>query len=187
MRPLLILCLGNEVLSDDAFGYYMARKLLESDVGERADIIYASLAGFNLLDLFMERKRVLIIDAILTGHADAGTLHFFPIGELVPTRQLVSSHQISLPTALRLAELMDIEMPEVIEVMAIEAQDVWTLSEEMTEPIKQAVPDAFMRARQWVDKHAKESVSNGTREFVAAIPGGSAQSLSGMSGTRLGR
>ena len=151
MKPLLILCLGNEVLSDDAFGSKVAAILgkMESELGKEVEVIYASLAGFNLLNLLEGRKKVLVVDTIITGKAEPGTVHFFPMGNLIPSRNLTSSHELSLPTALKLAQLMEIETPENVDVLAIEAQDVQTLSEEMTEPVKASIPEAIEYIKGW--------------------------------------
>jgi hydrogenase maturation protease len=151
MKPLLILCLGNEVLSDDAFGSKVAAILgkMESELGKEVEVIYASLAGFNLLNLLEGRKKVLVVDTIVTGKAEPGTVHFFPMGNLIPSRNLTSSHELSLPTALKLAQLMEIETPENVDVLAIEAQDVQTLSEEMTEPVKASIPEAIEYIKGW--------------------------------------
>ena len=170
MRPLLVLCLGNEVLSDDAFGFRVAGMLgeMEYELGKEVEVIYASLAGFNLLTLLEGRKKVLIVDTIITGSAEPGTMHFFPMGKLIPSRNLTGSHEISLPTALKLAQLMEIETPEDIDVLAVEAQDVQTLSEEMTGPVKAALPEAIAYVKGWTIIGNQEISSDGYGEKKSA-------------------
>jgi hydrogenase maturation protease len=151
MKPLLVLCLGNEVLSDDAFGFRIAEQLekMKMELGNEVEIIAASMAGFNLLNFLQGRKKVLVVDTIMTGRAEPGSVHFFPLGDLVPSRGLTGSHEISLPTAITLARLMEIDTPEDIDVLAVEAGDVLTLSEEMTEPVRAAVPEAIEFIKGW--------------------------------------
>jgi hydrogenase maturation protease len=155
LKPLLILCLGNEIVSDDAFGPAMAKRLQEEPpLLEKADVIFAPVAGFHLLDLFVGRRTVLIVDTIVTGNAPPGTLHRFPAGLLTPSRHLTTSHQISLPTALELGKRLNLDMPEVVDVVAVEAQDLETLSEEMTAPIREAMDTALTFVREWVERNS---------------------------------
>lgn len=151
LKPALVLCLGNEVLSDDGFGAVAAGRLNQlAEVTERADVIFAPVAGFSLLDLLAGRERVLVVDTMRTGNVPPGTLHRFPAGIMTPSRHLCMSHQISLPTALRLGELLSVSMPARVDVLAVEAEDLETLREELTPAVAAAVDDAILLVRQWV-------------------------------------
>ncbi|MFZ1682838.1 MAG: hydrogenase maturation protease [Candidatus Zixiibacteriota bacterium] len=159
MKPILVLCLGNEVLSDDSFGYHVHNRLRESfQSSETADIEFSSIAGFTLIDVLQERRHVLIVDAISTG-AKAGLLHFFEASLLTPSRHLVNSHQISLPSAISLGIQFGLDMPERIDVLAVEAQDIETLSESMTLPVAHALGEACDRVLQWVNGRSQELTS----------------------------
>ncbi|PWB74175.1 hypothetical protein C3F09_04275, partial [candidate division GN15 bacterium] len=104
------------------------------------------------------RRSVLIVDTIDTGKSAPGTLHFFPIGKLTPSKNLINSHQINLPTALEFGRKMGCRMPDDIQVLAVEAQDVTTLAETLTAAVAAAVPDAVERVRTWVrDKVTAQS------------------------------
>jgi hydrogenase maturation protease len=157
LKPLLILCLGNEIISDDAFGPAVAATLrTEPRVAEAADIVFAPVAGFHLLDLLTGRKKVLIVDTIVTGKTAPGTLHVFPAGVMTPSRHLTTSHQISLPTALDLGKKLGLDMPDVVDVCAVEAQDLETLSEEMTPVVRGAMYAALVHVREWVARRTSE-------------------------------
>ena len=160
IKPILVLCLGNEVLTDDAFGPAVARRLeTMSDPSDRVEVIFAPVAGFSLLDLMHRRERVLVVDSIQTGNARAGTLHFFEMGQLTPSRNLTCSHQMSLPTALELGRKMGYEMPEQIDVLAVEVADVTTLSEAMTQDVEAAVEPALVEIEKWVGEAKEESAA----------------------------
>jgi hydrogenase maturation protease len=161
LKPLLVLCLGNEIISDDAFGPAVARELAkETEMSRHADVIFAPVAGFSLLDLLTGRREVLIVDSIRTGKAAAGTLHAFPAGVLTPSHHLITSHQISLPTALELGNRLGYAMPERIDILAVEAQDLETLSEEMTPPVRAAVGNALRFVREWIAQNSEEETSD---------------------------
>ena len=157
MNSTLVLCLGNDVLSDDAFGYHLAQRLQDrEEFAGKADIQFAPLAGFNLLPLLQNRRRLLIVDTIVTGRALPGTMHFYPMGEATPSRQLTSSHQISLPHALALGRALGMTVPEHVDVLAVEAEDVYTLSEEMTPPVEEALEPALCRVAEWIAAEVME-------------------------------
>jgi hydrogenase maturation protease len=171
LKKSLILCLGNEIISDDGFGPIAAAILhTEKEIQERADVIFAPVAGFHLLDLLQGRSRVLIVDTIVTGNAAPGTVHVFSAGALTPSRHLTTSHQISLPTALELGKRLGYAMPETVDVVAVEAQDLETLSEELTPSVRNALQEALQHIRKWVSENAMEGVEYGKdREEIPSL------------------
>jgi hydrogenase maturation protease len=70
---ILILGLGNELLSDDAVGILAARVLKER-LGDKADVVESSLSGMALLDLLVGYERAILIDAVKTGRTPPGTI-----------------------------------------------------------------------------------------------------------------
>ncbi|OGC92277.1 MAG: hypothetical protein A2W25_14795 [candidate division Zixibacteria bacterium RBG_16_53_22] len=144
-----VICLGNEILSDDAFGYHVAELLRSSGELPEAEIIFAPLAGFGLLELFNRRRRVLIVDTIVTGQDPPGTIHLSPLGQFTPSYNLTTSHQMNLPTTLEFGRQMGMAMPNRIDVLTVEAADIETLSESMTPAVKAALEPAAGRIREW--------------------------------------
>lgn len=171
MKPDLVLCLGNEILGDDRFGSVVAEALATSDNGS-AEVIFAPVAGFALLDLLVDRERVLIVDTIQTGTSPPGTLYRFQAGALAPSNHLTTSHQINLPTALELGKRMGLAMPTAVEVIAVEAQDVRTLSENLSPAVTKAVDESVREIQQWISGKP-EKVDNGASGFAV----GSVQNL----------
>ena len=88
---------------------------------------------------------------------------------LIPSRTLTSSHQVSLPTALKLADLMGIKTPDCIDVLAVEALDVQTLSEQLTAPVESALAEAVDYITGWSIIRSQEISSNGKGEQESAV------------------
>ena len=130
--------------------------LEQDDLAARVDVVFAPVAGFRLLDLLTGREKVLIVDTIQTGRAAPGTLHSFPAGAFTPTNTLTISHQISLPTALELGRRLGVDMPQVVDVVAVEAGDLETLSEELSPPVRRAIGGALSLIRKWISQNAME-------------------------------
>lgn len=170
MKPILVLCLGNEVLSDDSFGPRIAEILNDNhSFEETVEVISASLAGFNLLDLLKERQSILVVDTIVSGKAKPGTLHFFPAGQLTASNNLISSHQINLPTAVRLGTELGIDIPEDIDVLAVEALDVETLGENLTAPVTNAIDRAVSLIMDWVQSKIEKSKKDESRKKASTL------------------
>jgi hydrogenase maturation protease len=53
-----------------------------------------------------------------------------------------SAHDTSLMNALKTAEAMALPVPKSIEIVAIEAKNVYDFSEELSPPVKEAIPRA---------------------------------------------
>jgi hydrogenase maturation protease len=157
LKPILVLCLGNELLTDDRFGAVVAQRLqTELTDAPQVEIIFAPLAGFALLDLLHDRKYALVVDTILTGKSEPGTITFLPGGITVPTKNLTCSHQASLPTIVGLAQQMSIPIPTQIDVIAVEAEDVYTLGEQMTPKVALAIDDVFVHITDWINQQIEE-------------------------------
>jgi hydrogenase maturation protease len=70
-----ILCLGNSILADDAFGFVVAEQLRR----ERPDLDVreSSTSGFDLLDFTLGADRLLVIDTMQSGQAGPGSITIF--------------------------------------------------------------------------------------------------------------
>ena len=159
MRPDLVLCLGNEILSDDSFGFKVSQLLQNKyNFAGIAEIVFSALGGFKLIDLLKDRERVLVIDTIITGKHPPGTIHFFEMGHFTPAKNLTCSHQISLPTALEMGREYGMEMPSRVDVLAVEAKDLKTFSEKLTPPVEAALASALKSIVEWIE--AKKEQSN---------------------------
>jgi hydrogenase maturation protease len=151
--------MGNEILSDDSFGYKIASRLLERyDFNGRAEVEFSPLGGLNLIDLLKDRERALIVDTIVTTDADPGTLHFVEMGQFVPSKNLTCSHEVSLPTAIKFGRELGVSMPDRVDVLAVEACDLETLSEKLTPRVEAALEPAINRILNWIGFNGGQSV-----------------------------
>lgn len=147
---LCILGLGNEILRDDAVGILLLKELekeLEVPEGFKVDFLEASLAGFNLLDMLVGYDGVVILDSIVTGKEEAGTVMELDLDSLKSTLRLTSVHDINLATALKLGEDLGMAMPSFIRIYVMEVLEIFEFGEELSEPVKEAFPLAVVKLR----------------------------------------
>ncbi len=151
--PMLIVGLGNPILTDDGVGPLVVERLLER-LGDRDDVtvVVDTHGGLRLMERLIGSRRAIVVDAMLSG-APPGTL--FEVGPNdLPTAHSGSSHDASLPGALRMGRGLGAVLPadEDLRLVAIEAQDPYTFGESCTEAVIAAVPRAVEHILTLIDR-----------------------------------
>jgi hydrogenase maturation protease len=154
----LIVGLGNPILGDDGIGWRVAEEAQRDlngatyDFGasHQIDFDFLSLGGIRLMEHLIGYDRAIIIDAINTGERPIGNVSNFLLEDLVPNLQghLSSPHDTNLPDAIEMGKLMGAQLPEKITIIAIEAQNVYDFSEELSSPVAEAIPVAINEIKQ---------------------------------------
>jgi hydrogenase maturation protease len=143
----LVLGLGNELARDDAVGLLVAREIAGIPGASDVDVVESSASGLALLEFFDGYDRAMVIDAILTGREQPGTIvemGMDEIGRVVAP----STHQAGLPELAAVAERMGLGFPSQTRVFAVEVIDPYTLGAPMTDPVVAAVPELVHRVQQ---------------------------------------
>ena len=137
---VLILGLGNDILTDDAVGLHVVRQLREQLAGDpRIEIRETMEMGLALLDFFVGRRAVILVDSIQTGRVPPGTVHELDASQL---KQLTgrTPHFLGVGETLALGRRLGLAMPEMVKIFAIEVEDPFTLGTELTPTLRQAIP-----------------------------------------------
>jgi hydrogenase maturation protease len=138
-----VLCLGNDLLADDALGFRVARALRrELDIRGRAsvDIVETPESGFALLDHLQGVRRLVVIDTVVTGRAAPGTVYVIEEDEDWKTAPGTSAHYVGLFEALRAGRAMSLPVAEEVVILAVEAADVVSVGGSMTKAVEAALP-----------------------------------------------
>lgn len=150
---IVVVGLGNPVLSDDAVGIVAARMLAERLAGTPVDVIQASWGGMRFIDLLAGYDRAIIVDAIEWKRGPPGTIYRLTSDEAIPTLRAVSFHDMSMGSALALGRALDIPLPVEVVFFAVEALETRTFSEQLTPGVQAALPDLVRRVEaqlmQW--------------------------------------
>lgn len=133
-----ILGFGNPILTDDAVGIKIVRKLKEENA--KLEVIETSEAGIALLDLVTGYDKLVIIDSIKNERGKPGELYKLGLEDLKPAKDFCSSHGIGIATAFKLGKRLGYKMPKFVSIYAVEIKDNTTFSEECTEEVKQRMP-----------------------------------------------
>jgi hydrogenase maturation protease len=137
----LILGLGNPLLGDDAVGLKVAAVVRERlDGRDDVDVLDEEAGGLRLMERMTGYDRAVLVDACVSGVAP-GTIRRIGPDEL-PTQRTAIAHGIDLPRALALGRSLGLPMPEVVRVVAIEAESVHEFGEFMTPAVEAAIEPA---------------------------------------------
>jgi hydrogenase maturation protease len=151
--PVRVLCLGNDLLADDAFGCVVGerlRKLVSADV----DVVVTANTGFCLLDFMLGAHRLVVVDSALTGSAEPGTVMLIR-AEDARVISGSSPHYIGLFEALALADELELPAPEEVVIIAVEVADCTTIGGSMTAAVEAAVPAVLEIVRDMIESAAE--------------------------------
>lgn len=144
----VVIGLGNPILTDDSVGIKVSREVKDrlaeqyERSGDTVDIKEVYAGGIRLMDAMTGYDRACIVDAMVTGRFSPGQVSEFALEELCSTRNIVCTHDTNLATALELGRMLDLHLPSVVKIWGIEARDVTTFGEQLSEEIEDAVPVA---------------------------------------------
>jgi hydrogenase maturation protease len=133
----LVLGMGNPILSDDGFGLVVAERLLALPLPAGAEVIQSEVAGLRLLELMRDFDKVIIVDALKSDRTP-GDIVRFEGTDFQGGHRYGSAHSIGLATALELGEKLGYKMPAEIVAFAVEAEDVETFGEQLSQPVEAA-------------------------------------------------
>ncbi|MCP3960687.1 MAG: hydrogenase maturation protease [bacterium] len=140
-RPNLVVGLGNEIAGDDGVGIRAARWLERLLAGrEDVEVVALPWAGFALLDMLAGRRRVAIVDCLVSGRHAPGTIVRLDESDFRGSVRLVSFHDIDFATVLAFGRRMALPMPAEIAIWAVEGGTVDTFAEGLSAPVDAAVP-----------------------------------------------
>ncbi len=136
----LLLGLGNDILSDDAIGLRVVRELRQRMAGrENVNFGETTEMGLALLDLVVDYECLVLIDSVQTGRTVPGFMHELGLEDL-QVLPLTAPHFLGIGELLALGHQLGFNVPRQVRILAIEVQDAWTVSAEMTPALEAALP-----------------------------------------------
>lgn len=149
---LIILGLGNPILSDDAVGLHVIEeleKLFAENPMPGVTLQLGTRAGFELLDYLTGFDHAIIIDAFQATEPEPGRVRCIDPEDIRGSTRLIAVHEINLDTVFKLALKLNIAMPEKVEIIGIEVEEIYSFSEKLSPAVEAAVGPL---ARQVFDK-----------------------------------
>lgn len=157
MRHVLILGLGNDLLSDDAVGLRVVNVIRSRMSGDaRFDVHETTEMGLALLDLIVGYEALVVVDSIQTGRQAPGFIHELEALHLLrgATR---TPHAVGVEQLCHLGRMRGLTVPEHVKIIAVEVGDPFTFGNDMTPEVEAAIDDAadlaVQRALEFTQVH----------------------------------
>ena len=136
---LVIVGMGNPLLSDDGVGHHAARSLGSAFPGSAVHTI--PMIGMDLLDLIDGFHSLCLVDAMTTGTVPIGTVKRFPLPG--PGLHSCSSHGPDLQSVLSLGHALNLNIPRTTLLYGIEIGTEIPYGEDLTPKLKQRFKTAI--------------------------------------------
>jgi hydrogenase maturation protease len=141
----LVIGLGNPILGDDGVGWRVVEQVaIKTTNRSDVEVDCASLGGLSLMERLTDSERVVLVDSIFTGQKPVGSISQLTLSDLpdLTSGHSASAHDTSLRNALSVGRSMDILLPDDANVfiIAIEAENVYDFSQELSPAVAAAVP-----------------------------------------------
>lgn len=139
-RRSIVVCVGNELIADDAAGHEVYLRLVEKGFHGRVE--YCGVGGIDMLPLLNGESDLVVVDAVQLG-AEPGTVHVIPWDALPPADGAVSAHGLGLRETLEICRILYPErMPERVTLVGIEGRCFNLTREHMTEAVARSIDRA---------------------------------------------
>ncbi len=134
---VLVLGIGNTILSDDGVGVRVAREIEGRIRG--VDVAESDTLGIGVLDHIRGYDKVIFIDSLIDRKVPPGAVREFSITEIEKSYPFLS-HGINLPAAVELGRMCGEDVPRDIRIYGIGTQDTTTFGENCTSEVEEAIP-----------------------------------------------
>ena len=136
----LVLGIGSPIICDDGLGFKVVEALQALDIPD-LDFDQQSVSGLDLIEIMMDYQKVVVVDAIISGQYPVGTVMLLQPEDFKNAVHGSSPHEANIHMAIELGRRLSPErMPKDIQFVAVEVNDVWTVTDCMTEEVEAAVP-----------------------------------------------
>ena len=147
--PLLVMAVGNILRMDDGFADAVLHRLAEMDLPREVELFDAGTSAIDLMDVFHDRDKLIVLDAVRGGQ-EPGTLYRFSPQEVengaLPMNSL---HQVGLLETLKLGELVDCKPKQTV-VIGCQPQETG-LGIGLSDPVMAQVERASELVLQEID------------------------------------
>ena len=142
ISPVLVLGVGNILMSDDGVGVHVVERLKAHAVPRYVEIVDGGTMGFCLWNCLALRKKVIVVDAVDTGAPPGSVCRFIPEAhDTLNVTSAMSIHQLGIPYLIKIMRCMGTE-PSSLVIVAVQPRVIapgMSLSPEVEESVDAAV------------------------------------------------
>jgi len=136
-NKILILGIGNEILTDDGIGPKLCDFLKDQYAGSSIKFEKLIVGGLEVLEFINGYDTVIFIDAIKTLRGKVGDVYLITPEHFKETLHLSNLHDTSFITALRLGKKLKFDIPDRIFIIAVEIKEDMVFSNHFTSELNE--------------------------------------------------
>ena len=143
MKRSLVVCIGNDLVADDAVGHEIYGLLEKRALPDGARVSFLGVGGVALLDVLDGEDLLIVVDAVQLG-ASTGTVHVLPWEDIPANKERpVSGHGIGVREALQVCKTLYPEKAaQSIYLVGVEGACFNLVGSGLTGEVEQALPEA---------------------------------------------
>ena len=166
-RKITVLGIGNELLSDEGVGVYVAKELEKRGPIPGVEVIEGGTDGFGLINIITDTDYLIVVDS-LKGGEEPGTFYKFRVEDApqCPDIFKTSIHQVGILEVLNLSGLIG-KTPETI-IFGVEPKKI-TRGMNISAVIKKKIPRLLELIDQEIEKIKIKGDISETDECVGVV------------------
>lgn len=135
----LVLGIGSPIMCDDAIGLRVLQELGKRGV-KGVDLEEACASGLDLIEIMLDHELVIIVDAIIQSGHPPGTVMVMSPEDFSDTVHGTNPHEANVATTIELGRTLEPDrFPKKVRFVAVEANDVITVTDKMTPEVEAAL------------------------------------------------
>ena len=134
-KPLLVLGIGNKILTDDGIGVRLAEDLEHRFQNPLIRFKTSCAGGLEVVEIMEGYDDVIILDAIKTAEGKPGSIYGYTVDDFKETLHISSFHDISFLIALEFGKKSGMRIPGNIQILAVEIVEDLAFNENFSEDI----------------------------------------------------
>ncbi|KAF1077684.1 NiFeSe hydrogenase maturation protease [Halodesulfovibrio sp. MK-HDV] len=151
MKKLLVLGIGNTLLTDDGVGVHAAEILWQEEWPENVTVMEAGTFTQDIYAFFEGYDRLLVLDVIHAEH-DPGTIYELTEDDIRSNeKQRVSIHDIDMLDSLRMCEMRCGSRPKM-EIIGMQPYDITTWNIGLSDACKPKFDNFVAHARKRINE-----------------------------------
>ncbi|MFC1853566.1 hydrogenase maturation protease [candidate division CSSED10-310 bacterium] len=151
MSKVLIVCIGNSLVGDDALGYKVYERLQTGSLLAGGRTVFLELSGMQILDFLNGDDLLVIVDAVQFGDPP-GTVHVRDLADIPQAEgNPITSHHMGLREALSLGTLLYPEkMPRRTVLVGVEGLCFDQIGVPLTPQVEAAIDEVIVEIRNLI-------------------------------------
>jgi hydrogenase maturation protease len=155
---MLVVGFGSEILKDDGIALKIIDDLkLEADL-DFVDFEEVNLISLETLELLLEYKVVILIDAALNNDQRVGTVNHYHLKDFKESLHLVNFHDLSINQLIEFAKTLKMAITDNIHIITIVVSEVEEFGFRLSEMVNEIYPVIYSEIYETMEVLIKENL-----------------------------